>query len=132
MTVSRFKTSALFRSRGTLIETGRTDRRRKTMTYSTLNTCLLIGALALTACHKAEAGADGTAQGGAGGTGASPQDGGGAKGQEKKKGMGKGPLEGRLGEGHGIGEGEQAGYRQAGGEEAPNALTDQLTKMGLT
>ncbi|HSE43867.1 MAG TPA: DUF2780 domain-containing protein [Gemmatimonadales bacterium] len=99
------------------------------MTYSTLNTCILIGALALTACHKSEPEPTATPQAGPAAPAPQPTTTAQAPAVPDAKdtsmaGMAKDTAMGMAG---------KADTAMQAGMEAPNALTDQLSsKLGLT
>ena len=105
------------------------------MTNSTLNTCLLIGALALTACHKSEP--EPTATPKAGPAAPAPQP---TTAQApavpdaKDTSMAMGKDTSMAGMAHdSMAMASKADTAMQAGMEAPNALTDQLTsRLGLT
>jgi len=95
------------------------------MTYSTLNTCLLIGALALTACHKSEP--EPTATPKAGPAAPAPQPTTAAVPNAKDTSMAG------MAKDTAMGMANKADTAMQAGMGAPNALTDQLSSnLGLT
>jgi uncharacterized protein VcgC/VcgE DUF2780 len=105
------------------------------MTYSTLNTCLLIGALALTACHKSEP--EPTATPKSGPAAPAPQPTAQAPAvpdaKDTSMAMGKDTSMAGMAKDTAMGMANKADTAMQAGMEAPNALTDQLTsRLGLT